>query len=190
MPDGAGDHPHPNSTDVPHAPRRHVTARHDAVILRQRADEGPVVLLIGSVVRSRESHTWWPERKREYICVQKPNQMLYCLLILWGRWMLESDWLTNVLRCAIIFRETHGERSSRHRITWPYHSAKWFLLLQRSYNKKITKTHNDTSQTNKYSKQKDKIDRSCPCFCHKIKFYCVRKAHSLLSLGLSLTDTI
>ncbi len=24
--------------------------------------------------------------------------------------MLESDWLTNVLRCAIIFRETHGER--------------------------------------------------------------------------------
>ncbi len=27
--------------------------------------------------------------------------------------MLDSDWLTNVLRCAIIFRETHGERSSR-----------------------------------------------------------------------------
>ncbi len=23
--------------------------------------------------------------------------------------MLESDWLTNVLRCAILFRETHGE---------------------------------------------------------------------------------
>ncbi len=27
--------------------------------------------------------------------------------------MLESDCLTNVLRCAIIFRETQGERSSR-----------------------------------------------------------------------------
>ncbi len=27
--------------------------------------------------------------------------------------MLEFDWLTNVLRCVIIFRETHGERSSR-----------------------------------------------------------------------------
>ncbi len=31
--------------------------------------------------------------------------------------MLESDWLTNVLRCAIIFRETHGERSSRQFLT-------------------------------------------------------------------------
>ncbi len=27
--------------------------------------------------------------------------------------MLESDWLTNVLRCAIIFKETHGECSSQ-----------------------------------------------------------------------------
>ncbi len=34
-----------------------------------------------------------------------------------GRWMLESDWLTNVLRCVIIFRETHGERSSRQ-LSW------------------------------------------------------------------------
>lgn len=40
-----------------HTPRRHVTARHDAVILRQRADEGLLVLLIGGVVRSRECHT-------------------------------------------------------------------------------------------------------------------------------------
>ncbi len=31
--------------------------------------------------------------------------------------MLESDWLTNVLRCAIIFREKHGERSSRQVLT-------------------------------------------------------------------------
>ncbi len=34
-------------------------------------------------------------------------------IILRGRWMLESDWLTTVLRCEIIFRETNGERSSR-----------------------------------------------------------------------------
>ncbi len=27
--------------------------------------------------------------------------------------MLESDLMTNVLRCVIIFRETHGEPSSR-----------------------------------------------------------------------------
>ncbi len=50
-----------------------------------------------------------------------------------------------------------------------------FLLFQRSYNRKITKTHNDTDQTNIYSKQKDTIDRSCPCFCHTITFYYVRK---------------
>ncbi len=51
---------------------------------------------------------------------------------------------------------------------------------------------NDTGQTNKYSKQKDKIDRTCPCFCHKITFYYVWKgqAYSLSpTLGLSLTDT-
>ncbi len=46
------------------------------------------------------------------------------------------------------------------RITVPYHFAKLYLLFQRSYNRKITKTHNNTGQTNKYSKQKDKIDRS------------------------------
>ncbi len=75
--------------------------------------------------------------------------------------------------------------SSLDRITVPYHFAKWFLLFQRSYNRKIIKTHNDTGQTNKYSKQKDTIDRSCPCFCDKITFYYVRKAHSLLSLSRS-----
>ncbi len=31
--------------------------------------------------------------------------------------MLESDWLTNILRCAIISRETHSERSSRQLLT-------------------------------------------------------------------------
>ncbi len=69
--------------------------------------------------------------------------------------MLDSDWLTNVLRCAIIFRETHSDRSSRQ-LSWPvlYHFAKWFLLFQRSYNRKITKTHNDTDQTNKYGNNK------------------------------------
>ncbi len=34
--------------------------------------------------------------------------------------MLESDWLMNVLRCAIIFRETHGERSLRQVLTALY----------------------------------------------------------------------
>ncbi len=64
------------------------------------------------------------------------------LLYYGGCWMLESDWLTNVLRCAIIFRETHGERSSRHRITCPYHFAKWFALFQGPYSLKQQKNHN------------------------------------------------
>ncbi len=40
-----------------------------------------------------------------------------CIFIMYIYTMLESDWLTNVLRCAIIFRETHGERSSRQFLT-------------------------------------------------------------------------
>ncbi len=72
-------------------------------------------------------------------------------------------------------------------ITVLYHFAKWFLLFQSSYNRKITKTHNDTGQTNKYIKQKAKINRSYPCFCHKILFYYVRKAHSLTLTLLSLS---
>ncbi len=58
--------------------------------------------------------------------------------------MLESDWLTNILRCAIIFRETHGERSSRplstalqFRITSPND----FSYFKRSYNSNTTKTN-------------------------------------------------
>ncbi len=46
----------------------------------------------------------------------------YNIIKLRGRWMLESDWLTNVLRCAIIFRETHGERSSRQ-LSRPHYSS-------------------------------------------------------------------
>ncbi len=71
--------------------------------------------------------------------------------------------------------------------SWPHYMTislrQMILLFQRSYNRKITKTHNDTGQKNKYSKQKDKIDRSCPCFCHKITFY-VRRAHTF-SVSLS-----
>ncbi len=128
---------------------------------------------------------------------QKPQNIFhvyytYCIvyLVLRGRWMLESDWLTNVLRCVIIFRETHGERSSRHRITCPHHFAKWFELFQRYLQqpKKQQKnqTHNDTGQTNKYSKQKDKNDRSYPCFCHKLRFI----MYGMHTLSLSLTDSL
>ncbi len=96
------------------------------------------------------------------------------------RWMLESDWLTNVI--VIIFRETLGERSSRHRITCPYYFAKWFELFQRSLQPKTAKEPKPTTtlakQINIVNKR-IKNDRSYPCFCHKITFYYVRKAHSL-----------
>ncbi len=58
--------------------------------------------------------------------------------------MLEFDWLMNVLRCAIIFRETHGEHSPRQlstalqfRITSPND----FSYFKRSYNSNTTKTN-------------------------------------------------
>ncbi len=49
----------------------------------------------------------------------RPWHIYLYLIILRGRWMLETDWLTNVLRCAIIFRETHREHSSRQ-LSWPH----------------------------------------------------------------------
>ncbi len=103
-----------------------------------------------------------------------------CLNLI-GWWMFWGVQLFSGKRTANV-----DPGSSLNRITWPYHFTKWFLLFQRSYNTKITKTHKDTGQTNKYSKQKDKIDRSSPCFCHKIKFY-LRKHKPTLSLSLSLS---
>ncbi len=41
--------------------------------------------------------------------------------------MLESDWLTNVLRCAIIFRETHGECSSKQFVVPKIQGGKTFM---------------------------------------------------------------
>ncbi len=81
--------------------------------------------------------------------------------------MLESDWLTNVLRCVIIFRETHGESSSRQ-LSWPHYIT--ISLRQMIYNRKITKTHNDTGQTNKYSKQKEKKTDLVHVFATKLHF--------------------
>ncbi len=53
--------------------------------------------------------------------------------------------------------------SSLDRITVLFHFAKLFLLFQRFYNRKMTKK-------NKYSKQKDKIDRSVHVFATKLRF--------------------
>ncbi len=73
--------------------------------------------------------------------------------------MLESDWLTNILGCAIIFRKTHSERSSRQlstalqfRITSPND----FSYFKRSYNSNTTQNQQDIGQIHKYSKQWDK----------------------------------
>ncbi len=95
----------------------------------------------------------------------------------WGVKLFSEKRTANVVPC-----------SSLDRITVTYHFAKSFPF-QRSYNRKITKTHNDTGQTNKYSKQKDNIDRSCPWFCHRITFYYVRTAQPNLSLPLSVSPS-
>lgn len=39
------------------SPRRHVGTRHDAVVRRQGADEGPLIVLLWLVVRRRQGHT-------------------------------------------------------------------------------------------------------------------------------------
>ncbi len=102
--------------------------------------------------------------------------------------MLESDWLTNVLSRVIIFRETHSESSSRQ-LSRPHYSSvslrQMISVISKVLQQQYNQNQRHTGQTNKYSKQKDQIDTSCPCFCHKIKFYYVWKAHSLLSLSRS-----
>ncbi len=114
---------------------------------------------------------------------------MFCNIILRGRWMLESDWLTNVLRCAIIFRETHGSGNvvPLDRITWPYHFAKWFLLFQRSYNSKTTKpTITLAKQINTVNKRIKSTDLVL-VFATKLCFIVYGK-HIAYSLSLSLTD--
>jgi len=91
-------------------------------------------------------------------------------LILWGRCMLESDWLTNVLRCAIIFRETHGKRSSRQ-LSWPHYSFVSLMiyfkgLTSEKWSKPTTTLAKQINTVNKSIK----IDRSCPCLATKLRF--------------------
>ncbi len=80
---------------------------------------------------------------------------------------------------------------SLDRIASPYQFAKLISVLS----KVLHQQKNQNPQRhwpNKYSKVYiDKINRSCPCFSHKITFFYVRIAHSLLSpaLGLTLTET-
>ncbi len=107
--------------------------------------------------------------------------------------MLESDWLMNILRCAIIFRETHGERSSRHRITCPYHFAKLFVLFQRSLQPKTAKelklTMTLAKQINIANKRIKTTDH-IHVFATKLHFIMYGKHILYLSRSLSLTDSL
>ncbi len=87
--------------------------------------------------------------------------------------MLDSDWLTNVLRCAIIFRETHGERGSRQlstKLQYLYHFTKWFQLFQKVFQQQYNQNQQDTGQIHTYSKQCDKKRQILSLFCHTITF--------------------
>ncbi len=74
----------------------------------------------------------WIYRGVLILHIFRPAQFkwLYINIILYYN-MLESDWLTNILRFAIILREIHSECSTDlDRITCKYHFSKW--LFQRS----------------------------------------------------------
>ncbi len=58
-------------------------------------------------------------------------------VILRGRWMLEYDWLS-VLRCAIIFKETHGERSTRQLSRLHYSSVSLRKIISNGYFKGLS----------------------------------------------------
>ena len=64
--------------------------------------------------------------------------------------MLESDWLTNVLRRAVIFRETHYSSVSLRQM------VSVISKVLTAYN---IKTHKDIDQENKYHTQYDKKDK-------------------------------
>ncbi len=100
-------------------------------------------------------------------------------IILRGRWMLESDWLMNVLRCAII----SGKRTAnvvpgrlstalQFRITSPNYF---------SYSKGLAIQPKPTRHwpIHKYSKQWDKNDRSFPVFATKLRFIMYVKTYSM-----------
>ncbi len=98
--------------------------------------------------------------------------------------MLEPDWLKNVLRCAVIFRETHSEPGTvlHDHVTLP----NYLSYFKDPYSKR-TKTHNDTGQTNKYSKQRDNNNH---IHVFATKFFIMYGKHILyLSHSLSLTDS-
>ncbi len=68
------------------------------------------------------THQWVQHLLKRFKSFCSHNMCVYrvyllCIFIIQGRWMLKSDWLMNVLRCAIIFREKHGEHSSRQLLT-------------------------------------------------------------------------
>ncbi len=68
-------------------------------------------------VRHEDTKTIKPIINKAFVASSGDMITDYNDLYYGGHWMLESDWLTNVLRCIIIFRETHGERSSRQ-LSW------------------------------------------------------------------------
>ncbi len=94
-----------------------------------------------------------------------------------------------VLWCAIIFRETHGERSSRHRITWPYHFAKWFALFQRSLQPKTAKEPKPTTTLAKQINIVNKRIKISMFLPQNYVLLCTESTYSI-SPALSLTDSL
>ncbi len=101
--------------------------------------------------------------------------------------MLESDWLTNILRCAIIFRETHGEGTALHvHITSP-NDLRYF---KGPYSLKQQKNQNPQRHwPNKYILNIQSTDY-IHVFATKLRFIMYGKHILSLSRSLSLTDSL
>ncbi len=111
--------------------------------------------------------TFWKHQNDQLWTILARINGLLKRLILQGRWMLESDWLTNVLfsgkRTANVVpgssRPHYNSVSLRQMISVISHK-----VLQQQYNQ------SQQDQTHKYSKQWDKNDISLPRFSTKLCF--------------------
>ncbi len=110
--------------------------------------------------------------------------------------MLESDWLTNNLRCAIIFREPHSERSSRQLLTALHEhitSPNDLRYFKGPYSLKTAKEPKHTTTlakqiniVNKRIKTTDHIH----VFATKLRFIMYGKHILSLSRSVSLTHSL
>ncbi len=81
------------------------------------------------------------------------------------------------------FRETHGKCSSRHRITCPYHFAKWFALFQMSLQPKTAKEPKPTTTLAKQINSKQMIQTTDHLHVFATKLHFIMYGKHIVSLS-------